>query len=113
MNIYEGIQELAKSVKYQNYFIAAKEIGSIKLFDNERDLSKLQELFLSYLYTFESINHDIVLDKISPKVLDNQIYWESYLLYKKNRKKEDNPSKKKDLTLVAGRRIKFPKKRNK
>ena len=112
MNIYNNIIELAKKTKYQNLFIVAKEIGSIKLFENNTDLSKLQELFLSYLYTFESINHDIIIDKISQHVLDNQIFWESYLLYKKDkRKKDEKDNKKKDLSLVAGKKVKFPKKR--
>jgi len=109
-NIYSDLKLLAKTIKSQNLFTAVKEIHSLRLFKNVYNLSKLQEIYLSYLYNYESINRDIVLEKISKHVLDSEIMEESYLLWKnKNFKKikvKDN--KKSDLTLVNSNKIKFP-----
>ena len=114
MSFYKSLFELSKSVKMQNLFQAAKDLHHIRLFENETDLSNIQSLFLSYLYTINDVNKDIIIDKISPKVLDNELFLDSYLLYKKeNRKKEDQKDKKRDLSLVAGKQIKFKNKRGK
>jgi hypothetical protein len=110
-NIYDRLIDLAKSVRIQNLFIAAKEVNGVHLFRNNYDFSKLQEIFLSYIYTFDTINRDIVVDKISEKVLDDRIYWESYMTWrrKNNKKSEKEDKSKKDVNLVVGKNIKFPK----
>jgi hypothetical protein len=88
MNI-NSIRKLAKEVKMLNLFNASKEINGIRLFHNETDLSKIQELFISYLYFYYNINMDINMDKVSKKVLDNEIYEDSYYRWKnKNVNKE-------------------------
>jgi hypothetical protein len=110
-NIWDNLCELAKSVKYQNLFTASKEVYGIKLFRNSIDLSNIQSIFLSWLYNFDSINRDIILDKISPHVLDNQIYWDAYMIWKrKNMKKIMKDNKQSDVHLVAGKKINFPAK---
>jgi hypothetical protein len=109
MNIYSSVRELAKSIKYQNLLIATKEISSIRLFKNEYDLSKLQEIFLSYLYTYDMISKDIITEKISKHVTDNEIYEDSYLLWRKQKKDtEEKKTTMNDISLVAGKEIKFP-----
>ena len=112
-NIYSKLMELAKSIRAQNLFVASKEIFGIKLFRNSSDFSKLQEIYLSYLYNFNTISNDIILDKISEHVLDNQIYWDAYLLYKRKNMKKINikDNKRNDVNLVTGRHIKFPTKK--
>jgi hypothetical protein len=112
--IYESLQKLAKSVRYQNLFFACKEISGVRLFHNVANFSHLQQLFLSYLYNFESIHRDIVTEKISKHVLDNSIFWDAYLLWRQKEKpKQDNKEKTKiqDVKLVAGKSINFPKPR--
>jgi len=111
MNIYSKLKELAKSVSSQNLFVAAKEINGIRLFRNSFEFSKIQEIYLSYLYNYEAINRDIILEKISKHVIDNEIYEDSYLIWKrKNNKKIDKNNKQNEVSLVTGKKIKFPKK---
>jgi len=110
MNIYSQIRQLAKSIKSQNLFIAAKELSGIRLFRNLFDLSKLQEIYLSFLYMYDAINKDIIIENISKHVLDYELYEDAYMLWKKNKKtkKESNDNKQKDVNLVVGKGIKFP-----
>ncbi len=111
MNIYSGIRNLAKSIKAQNTFIAAKELRGIQLFRNVMDFSKLQELYLSYLYIYDSINKDIITDKISKHIWDSEVYEDAYLIWKRgNNKKTTKDNKKNDVSLVTGKKINFPTK---
>jgi hypothetical protein len=111
MNIYSLLRILAKSTKAQNLLVAAKEINGIHLFRNSFDFSKIQEIYLSHLYNYDSINHDIILDNISKHVFDSEIYEDAYLLYKsKNLKKNMKDNKQNDVNLVVGKKIKFPTK---
>ena len=107
MNIYQSVRNLAKLPRFQNLFIASKEIG-IQLFTNKIDLSKLQEIYLNYLYMYDSIFKDIAYYNISKKIIDNEIYEDSYILWKRENKKEKIDNNK-DLHLVPGNRINFPK----
>jgi len=114
MNIYESLRLLAKSIRGQNLFSAAKELSSIQLFENKFNLSKIQEIYLSYLYTYEMLNRDIIIDNISKLVTSCEIYEDAYLLWKRQHKKENKvnqnePEKKsKDMHLVCGNKIIFP-----
>ena len=112
MNIYSLLRELAKSIKSQNLFIAAKEINGIRLFRNSLNLSRIQELYLSYLYNYDTINRDIIIEKISKHILDEEIYADAYLLWKRKNIKKVNlkDNKKSELSLIPGKVIKFPKK---
>ena len=109
MNIWYNIRLLAKSIKAQNLFAAAKEISSIKLFKNNFNFSKIQELYLNYLYMYDAILKDIITENISKHVIDNEIYEDSYMLWRKeNRyKKQKSQDKNKGVHLVAGNKIKF------
>jgi hypothetical protein len=111
-SIYSKIRELAKSIKHQNLFVAAKEINGIKLFKNSFDFSRIQEIYLSHLYSYDSINRDIILEKISKHVLDSEIYEDAYLLWKRKNIKKTNTKDKseKELHLVTGNKVNFPKK---
>lgn len=113
-NIYTNLRSLAKSVRAQNFFAAVKEINGLYLFHNKFDFSKIQEIYLSYLYNYDSINKDIILEKISKHVLDSEIYEDSYLLWKRkniNKKQDEKDNnKKREVKLVMGKDIKFPEK---
>ena len=112
MNIYLLLRKLAKTNKAQNLFVASKEIQGVRLFRNTHDFSKLQEIYLSHLYNYDAINRDIIVDHISNHVLDDIVYEEAYLLFKrKNIKKRDKQTTgKKDVNLIVGKSIKFPTK---
>jgi len=107
-NIYSKIRNLAKSIKAQNLFVAAKEINGIRLFRNSFDFSKIQEIYLSYLYNYDSINRDIILEKISEHVFDSEIYEDSYILWKRKSNKKEKDNNQNDLKLVVGKKITFP-----
>jgi len=112
MNTYLIIRKLAKSIKSQNWFTASKDIHSIHLFSNTFDFSKLQEIYLNYLYMYDSLMKDIMLKEVNEKVLDNDIYEDSYILWRKKnfgKKEQTNIDKKSDLKLVPGKIINFPK----
>jgi len=114
-NIYQSLRNLAKTTKAQNLFVASKEIATIRLFQNTIELSKAQEFYLNWLYNYDSIMRDIILENISKHVTDNVTYTDSYLLWKKNSKhtKEEKKDKKKDVHLVQGKVINFPSKEDK
>jgi hypothetical protein len=111
-NIYSTLRELARSIRAQNLFVASKEIFGIKLFHNSYDFSKLQEIYLSYLYSSNSISNDIIMEKISEHVFDSEIYEDAYLLWKRKNMKKINikDNKQNDVNLVVGKKIKFPTK---
>ena len=102
--------ELAKSIKAQNLFVAAKEINGIRLFKNLYDFSKLQEIYINYLYMYDIITQDIIRKKINEDIINDDIYADSYLLWKRKKGFEvESPDKKKDLKLTPTRKITFPK----
>lgn len=112
-NIYLKLRELSRSVKAQNLFVATKEINGIRLFKNLTDFSKLQEIYLSYLYNSNAISNDIILEKISEHVFDSEIMEDAYLLWKRKNIKKINikDNKRNDVNLVTGKHIKFPTKK--
>lgn len=82
------LRELAKSDYYQSLYSSCKELG-LQLFKNNTDLTRLQLWFISYMATYSVINTDIAMGEISEKVLDNFIYEDAYLLYKKRSSNKD------------------------
>jgi len=112
MNTYSLLRKLARSIRAQNLFIAAKEINGIRIFKNLYDLSKLQEIYLSNLYNANAISNDIILEKISEHVFDSEIMEDAYLLWKRKNMKKINikDNKQNDVSLITGKHIKFPKK---
>jgi hypothetical protein len=111
MNNHSLIRKLALSNKYQNLFTSAKDFGSIKIFENNTDLTKIQNLFLNYLYFYDSLYRDLVTEKISKHLMDCELYEDSYVIWKKEKmknldKKEDKSS---NVKLVTSNEIIFPK----
>jgi len=103
MNIDNRIKQLAKSNEHQSLFSISKELSNIKLFYNDTDLSRLQMIYISYLFYYYNIYMDIDMKKVSKRVLDNEIFEDAYSIWKKEGK-EDNTSKpKKDISLVFSR----------
>jgi len=111
MNIYDSLRKLAKSNRAQNLFSISKELSSIHLFRNSCDFSRIQEEYLLYLYMYESLARDVITDKISKHVYDSELYEDAYLLWKreKGNKIEETKNEVKDVKLVMGTTIKFPK----
>jgi hypothetical protein len=111
MNIYSITRKFAQITKSQNLFTASKEINGIRLFKNTINFSKLQEFYLSWLYSYDLIYRDLITEKISKHVTDNELFTDSYLLWRKEKKykHEQKDNTKKDVHLIAGNKIIFPK----
>jgi hypothetical protein len=111
MNTHSALRELAKSIRFQNIFTASKEQPGIHLFKNVCEFSALQETFLILLYNYSVINDDIHLHKISQLTLEKDIYADAYLFWKKTKgfKQFDSVAAERDVSLVAGNHITFPK----
>jgi len=82
------LRKLAKTDYYQSMYASAKELG-LQLFDNSTDLTKVQLWFLSYMSMYNSINMDIALGEISDRVLENEVYEDAYMVYKKKQFTKD------------------------
>jgi hypothetical protein len=101
------IRKLAKQIEMQNTFSACKELPSLKLFENDKNLSRIQQIFLSYLFFYYNINMDIALKKVSEKILNSNTYEDAYSYYKREKVEETKGKKERDIHLV------FPKKNKK
>jgi hypothetical protein len=78
------VRKLAKANTYQNLFSLAKETN-IDLFENKRDFSAIQLLFLNYLAFYYNLNMDIYLGDVDEKVLENEIFEDAYSFYKRTK----------------------------
>jgi len=100
-----ALRTLAMSEYWQNMYRASKEINGISLFENSKDLSRLQIIFLSYLNLYNSIFSDIASDMLDDAVMDmerikDDFLVDCYLTYKrKNRGKKE---KRKPKTNARG-----------
>jgi hypothetical protein len=111
MNIETTIRKVAKSIEHQNLFLSAKELNGIRLFNNEKEYSKLQQLYLSYLYFYNNLHTEIAMKEVSDKVLEDEIYEDAYAIYKKEKpeKKEGKNKKHNDIHLIFNRNKKGSK----
>jgi hypothetical protein len=106
MNIEKIIRNLAKKTEIINLFVASKDLNGINLFKNNIDFSKIQRLFLSYLYFYYDIYNDIASKKINKSIIKDNIYEDAYMLWKEenngeiNKSKKNKVSDKKDIYLV-------------
>lgn len=110
MDINILIRKLAKQIKYQNLFSICKDLHCFKLFKNTRELSQIQDIFLNYLYLYDSIYQDLKINHISKHIFDNAIYEDAYLLWKKEKPNQVDTEEHKasDVKLVSSDTIKFP-----
>ncbi len=82
MNVQSNIRKLARSTYYQNLYSIGKELPYLRIFKNTDDFSVIQMMFLRYLNYYYSILMDIELGEVDEIVLDNEIYSDSYIMYK-------------------------------
>lgn len=94
--IFDTLQNLCKSNEHQIYYHRVKEIGSLRLFDNDRDLSKLQIMYLYYLELFSVLFQDLNMQEqyISEEVINDPIRREAYLLYRKEKRNKNTDDDK-------------------
>lgn len=96
INPFSCVRKLAKQDDSQITFSASKELNGVKLFLNEHDLSKLQRIYINYLYFYYNLQQDIQLKEVNKKVLEDEIYEDAYSYYKskvdKSKKKQNTGS---------------------
>jgi hypothetical protein len=88
-SVQKIIRSLAKGDYWQSIYALSKE-HPIRFFNNDNDFTDIQYLFLKYLNFYNSIFTDIALNEIDSIVLDNEIYEDSYMMFK-NKKDKKNP----------------------
>lgn len=87
------IRELAKSNYWQTIYSQAKET-SLQMFKNRTEFTYIQVTFLNHLGFYSSLFLDIAMGEVEEIVLDNEIYEDSYMYFKrKSRFKEEQPIK--------------------
>jgi hypothetical protein len=105
--IYDILRNLAKKPYYQSLYSQAKELG-LKIFENDINFTSYQIVFLNYICMYNNLSLDVYLGEVDEIVMDNFIYEDAYLLYKReNRKKESaksqvNKNKKKKDSSDTG-----------
>jgi hypothetical protein len=85
MSIEKEIRKLARSTYYQNLYKAAKEIGSIQIFENKTNFSGLQSIFLFWLNVYESLYQDLNQKEwkyLDEKVIDSDIRCDAFLYWR-------------------------------
>jgi hypothetical protein len=107
MNNY--IRKLAKQYKFQNLFSIVKDLKSISLFKNNIDLTNVQMTFLNYLYMYEHLYRDIDMNKVSKHVVDDDIFEDAYLLWKRKKPEEKEDNNSNEMKMVNTDKINFPK----
>lgn len=110
------LRELARSEYYQNLYRSSKELNGIFIFDNHKDLTKLQIIFLSFLALYDSVYIDIASNDSNLMSLDrikDDMLVDAYITVKnKNRNKKDNIDKpKKNSSGIPSISFVTPKKR--
>ena len=106
------IRRIAKNSHYQTLYSFCKESGGLKLFKNDRELSDIQMTFLRYLGFYASLYLDVALGDVEDRIFENEIYEDSYALYrnKKDKKEDLNQNKRKEDFVTTSRWIfKSPK----
>ena len=100
----DKIRKLAKSSYFQNCYVHAKEFGTISLFKNTTNLSKIQIFFLHWLSVYNSLYQDLANeeDYLSEKVIDDDIRADAYLLWKSKMKDKNNTKKDEDTDNSLG-----------
>ena len=92
---YRLLKKLARSNKWQVLYNRAKELGTLRLFSNDNDLTKVQIWMLYFLEMYSSLYTDLAMneDFISEDVIDDDLRCEAYLLYRKEKSKRKNKEK--------------------
>lgn len=90
------LRKLARSRYWQALYSQSKELGNIQLFNNNKDLTSLQIILLSWVSIYSTLYQDIANKEkyINIKVINNDIRCDAYLTYcrtKDDKKKKNQP----------------------
>lgn len=102
MNIESQIRKLARSVYYQNLYKAAKELGTIHIFENISNFSGLQTLFLFWLNIYETLYSDLAHKEykyLDNMVIENDVRCDAFLYWKSKIKEQELNKYKRDKQI--------------
>ncbi len=88
--LFKILRKLAKQDKWYIVYMQSKELGNLRLFANDTDFTFMQLLFLNYLSFYSSLFFDISMGDVSQIVLENDIYEDSYNLYRNEKRLKQN-----------------------
>ena len=95
------IRKLAKNNYWQTIYASSKEM-KLQLFENDRNLSYIQILFLNYLSFYSSLYIDIAMGDVEVIVLEDDLYEDSYMYYRnKSRTQQREDMNKKQPGLPS------------
>jgi len=94
--ILDSLRALAKKPYYQAFFAQAKDL-SLRIFENDRDLTFYQIIFLNYLSMYNNLSLDVYLGEVPEIVTDNFIYEDAYLHYKKESRRQETAKSKEKI----------------
>lgn len=84
MNIEANIRKLARSSYYQNIYNASKECYGINLFENNKNFSGLQSLFLYWLKVYDFLFTLLMqkeYDCLQEWVIEDDVRCDAFLLF--------------------------------
>jgi hypothetical protein len=104
---HKALREIARSDKWQSLYARAKELSSIRLFNNTIDFTKIQIWFMYYLEMYQSLYIDLNSGErmISEDVIKDDLRAEAYITYKNEERKKRNRGEdieKNKLTSTGG-----------
>lgn len=102
------LRKLARSSYYQNLYARAKDLGTIRLFDNDSHLSKVQVYFLFWLETYHRLQCALAMNEkyISQETIDNDLRCDCYMIWEhKEKNKELDKSKETKRSIDSKSKI--------
>jgi hypothetical protein len=85
MDYIEMIRKLARSSYWQSIFTASKEVGSLRIFDNDGNYSGLQSTFLYWLRVYDLLYSELSSKEwkyLDEQVIENDIRCDAFLYWR-------------------------------
>lgn len=92
MDYIEIVRKLARSSYWQNIYSTSKDIGSIRIFDNQTNFSGLQSLFLYWLKVYDLLYTELIQKEwkyLNEEVVDNDVRCDAFLYWRSLEKEKE------------------------
>lgn len=82
------IRKLASSNYWQTLYTRCKEIGSLQLFNNSKNLANFQIIFLQWLQIYNVLYDELAngAEFLNENIIKDEIRTDAYLYYRKKRR---------------------------
>ena len=95
--VLKRLRKLAKTLYWQTIYNGCKE-ANLQLFYNKADYTNLQIYFLNNLALYNNLFLDIAMKEVDERVMEDIIYEDAYLYWKRNKPKDDYTTNNKNST---------------